>query len=355
MPRRLRIAIAAALSALAATVVLAGCGSSSSSSSAGGSETSQQIGSGGDPLIVYSGRSEEYVGPALEAFSKKTGVPLQVRYGDSIDLGLLIGEEGDKTPARVFLAQSPGPMAYLAQKDLLEKLPQATLDKVAPRFRADDGRWVGVTGRQRVLIYNTDLVKPADLPTSVFDLTKEQYKDKVAVAPTNSSFQDFVTAMTQLKGADATKQWLSDMAANGARAYAKNDAIADAVARGEIPFGLVNHYYYNEVKKKDPQAPVGIYRFPGNDPGSLFLVSTASIPTAAGNDPDALKLIDFMLSPEGQAVFVAGEGEYPVVAGVTQAAGQPNLSQLKYPAYDLSRLTDLKQTAQMIQESGIGG
>jgi len=346
VPARLRAAIGALIVSIVAVVGLAACGSGTSGSSTSG---------GGDALTVYSGRSEEYVGPALDAFTKKTGIPVQVRYGDSIDLALLLGEEGDKTPAQVFLAQSPGPMVYLAQKSLLSTLPTATLAKVPAKFRADDGRWVGVTGRQRVLIYNTDLVTPSQLPKSVFDLTKAEYQGKVAVAPTNASFQDFVSAMTQLVGEQKTKAWLDGMVANGAKAYAKNDAIADAVARGEIPFGLVNHYYFNEIKKKDPNAPVGIYRFPGGDPGSLFLVSTAAIPSPAAGNQDALALINYMLSPEGQAVFVAGEGEYPVIAGAKQKSGQPSLAELKYPTYDLSKLTDLKTTAQLIQGSGIGG
>lgn len=350
MSSRIRVAIGAAIITLVAAFALAGCGSSSSSSSSSGATTS-----GGATLTVYSGRSEEYVGPALDAFTKETGIALDVRYGDSVDLGLLIGEEGDKTPAQVFLAQTPGAMVYLDQKNLLSTLPTATLDKVPPRFRADDGTWVGVTGRQRVLIYNTDLVKKGDLPKSVFDLTTAAYQGKVGVAPSNSSFQDFVTAMTQLVGAEKTQQWLEGMAANGAKAYAKNGAIADAVARGEIPFGLVNHYYYNEIKDEDPNAPVGIYRFPGTDPGSLFLVSTAAIPTPAKDNADALALINFMLSPKGQALFVAGEGEYPVVAGVKEKAGQVSLAELEFPAYDLSKLTDLKQTATLIQGSGIGG
>jgi len=343
----MRTAISAVIVSLVAVVAFAGCGSSTSTSS---STTGD-----GAALTVYSGRSEEYVGPALDAFTKKTGVTLNVRYGDSVDLGLLIGEEGDKTPAQVFLAQSPGPMVYLSQKNLLSTLPQATLDKVPANFRADDGTWMGVTGRQRVLIYNTDQVKPSQLPASVFDLVKPQYQGQVAVAPSNASFQDFITAMTQLSGEQKTKDWLDGMAANGARAYAKNDAIADAVARGEIAYGLVNHYYFNEIKKKDPNAPVGIYRFPGTDPGSLFLVSTAAIPAPATKNADALALINFMLSPEGQAVFVAGEGEYPVVAGVKQRTGQPSLSELNFPSYDLSKLTNLKQTAELIQGSGIGG
>ncbi len=349
MHARLRAAIGAVIVSLVAVFAFAGCGSSSSTS------TSTSGAGDGSSLVVYSGRSEEYVGPALAAFTKKTGVTVDVRYGDSVDLGLLIGEEGDKTPAQVFLAQSPGAMVYLDQSKLLSTLPQATLDKVPATFRADDGTWVGVTGRQRVLIYNTDLVTQSDLPKSVFDLVKPQYEGKVAVAPSNSSFQDFVTAMTQLSGEQKTKAWLEGLAANGAKAYAKNDAIADAVARGEIPFGLVNHYYFNEIIEKDPNAPVKVYRFPGTDPGSLFLVSTAAIPAPAANNADAVALINYMLSPAGQAMFVAEEGEYPVVPGVKQATGQPSLSELAYPTYDLSGLTDLRQTAKLIQGSGIGG
>ncbi len=345
MTFRIRAAVGGILASLAAVLVLSACGGTSSGSNA----------SSGDPLVVYSGRSEEYVGPALDAFSKASGVALDVRYGDSVDLALLIGEEGDRTPAGVFLSQSPGSTVYLGQKGLLSTLPAATLDRVPPRFRAKDGTWVGVTGRQRVVVYNTDLIKPADLPASVFDLTKPQYQGKVGVAPSNASFQDFVTAMSQLSGAKATQDWLTGMAGNGAKVYAKNDAIAQAVAQGQVAMGLLNHYYPNEILKKDPAAHIAVYRFPATDPGSLFLVSTAAIPTAAGKDPRAVQLLDFMLSPKGQAIFVAGEGEYPVVAGVKQKAGQPSLAELKYPSYDLSQLADLKQTAQMIRESGLGG
>ena len=223
MTIRPRALAGAAIAALASVLVLSACGSSS--------EPAASTSAGGDAgaLTVYSGREEEYMEPVFDAFEKKTGTTLDVRYGDSADLALLVGEEGDKTPADVFISQSPISQSYLDQKQLLSQLPQAVLDRVPANLRAADGDWIGIAGRQRVLMYNTDLVKPADLPKSVLDLTDPKYKGKVAVAPSNASFQDFVAALNQIEGKDATNAWLAGMAENGARSYAKNSAIAEAV------------------------------------------------------------------------------------------------------------------------------
>lgn len=349
MTFRIRAAVAGVLVSLAAVLVLSACGGAASDDSGATS------GASGDPLVVYSGREQEYMAPVFQRFEKQSGIPLDVRYGDSIDLALLIGEEDDRTPAGVFISQSPGSAVYLANKNLLGALPAATLDQVSTRYRAKNGRWVGIAGRQRVLIYNTEKVSEKDLPSSVLDLVKPQFKGEVGIAPSNASFTDFITAMTQIKGVDATSAWLKGMAANDAKTYAKNSAIAEAVARGEIPMGLVNHYYVNEILEADPGAPVAAHRFAGTDPGSLFLVATASVPTAASGDSRAVKLVNFLLSKEGQRLLVAGEGEYPVVEGVALTDGTPSLAKSDYPSYDLTELTDLKGTANLIRGSGLAG
>ena len=347
MTIRPRALAGAAIAALASVLVLSACGSSS--------EPAASTSAGGDAgaLTVYSGREEEYMEPVFDAFEKKTGTTLDVRYGDSADLALLVGEEGDKTPADVFISQSPISQSYLDQKQLLSQLPQAVLDRVPANLRAADGNWVGIAGRQRVLIYNTDLVKPADLPKSVLDLTDPKYKGKVAVAPSNASFQDFVAALNQIEGKDATNAWLAGMAENGAKSYAKNSAIAEAVARGEVPMGLVNHYYVLEIKEDDPKAPVAAYRFPGTDAGSLFLVATASVPAASPDKANADALVGFLVSDAGQQLMIAGEGEYPTATGVAAPKGAPSLSEGDYPAYDLTGVTDLKAIAEQIRESGL--
>lgn len=348
MTIRPRAIVGASIAALASVLVLSACGSSSDTAA---STAASSAAAGA--LTVYSGREEEYMEPVFEAYEKKTGTDLNVRYGDSPDLALLVGEEGDKTPADVFISQSPISQSYLDQKQLLSKLPQEVLDRVPASLRSADGEWIGIAGRQRVLIYNTDLVKESDLPKSVLDLTDAKYEGKVGVAPSNASFQDFVAAMNTLKGTDTTSAWLKGLADNGAKAYAKNSAIAEAVARGEIPMGLVNHYYVLEIKEEDPNAPVAAYRFPGTDPGSLFLVATASVPAATADKASADDLVGFLVSDAGQKLMIAGEGEYPTATGVNPPEGAPSLTKGDYPAYDLTGQTDLKAIAEQIRESGL--
>ena len=334
MRRRLLTPLLAAV-LLVAGLSLAGCGGD------------------GDGLVVYSGRSENLVGPLYERFERETGIDLEVRYGSSTDLALLLGEEGDRTPADVFVSQSPGSVAYLDGRDLLSPLPQGVLDRVPSALRDPEGRWVGVTGRQRVLVYNPDQVDADDLPASVRDLTGEAFRGRVAVAPSNASFQDFVTAMRQTDGDDAAQTWLRGMRDNGARVYANNVSIVDAVARGEVPMGLVNHYYVFQKRRENPDLNVEIHRFAGGDIGSLFLISTASIPAPTDRREDAQRLVEFLLGPEAQRVFAQEDFEYPVVQGVSTAEGVPPLETLDLPTYRFGRLADLQRTAEVIRASGI--
>src|SRR5918997_348263 len=159
---------------------------------------------GRNALTIYSGREESLVEPLLVRFSEESGIPIDVRYGDSADLALLIEEEGSDTPADVFFSQSPGSVGFLDELGMLASLEHEALDSVPASFRANDGRWVGVTARQRVLVYNTEMLEEQELPASVFDLTERRWAGRVGLAPTNASFQDFVTAMRQVAGEERT-------------------------------------------------------------------------------------------------------------------------------------------------------
>jgi iron(III) transport system substrate-binding protein len=313
-------------------------------------------GGGGDRLTIYSGRQQELIGPLLEDFSKDTGIGIDVRYGDSADLALLIDEEGDRSPAAIFLSQSPGAVGFLDAKDRLDKLPANALDRVDARFRSPDGRWVGVSGRVRVLVYNTETVSPGDLPQSVFDLTDSRYQGKVGIAPTNASFQDFVTAMRELVGEDRTVAWLRGMDANGSPTYANNLAIVEAVGRGEIPFGLVNHYYNEEVKEQKPDAPSANYLFPSGDVGSLVLVTAASVLDSAGDSKaDADRFVRFLLTRKSQEFYARETKEYPLAAGVAPTVRDlPSLTEIQSPSLDLSSLGgELTHTKELIEQSGL--
>jgi iron(III) transport system substrate-binding protein len=311
-------------------------------------------GCGGDreALTIYTGRTESLVAPLLEEFSQENDVPIDVRYGDTNDLALLIGTEGDRSPADVYWGQSPGATAYLAERGLLAALPEEVLTKVEPTFEDDDGRWVGVSGRQRVLVYNEDMVDEADLPTSVLDLTAPEYRGRVGLAPSNGSFQDFVTAMRQLEGEDVAKEWLEGMAANDSPTYANNNAIVEAVGRGEIPFGLVNHYYNHRFLTEDPGLPSRNHRFEAGDIGGLVIPSSASVLASSGRQEDAQRFIAFLLEKESQEYFAEETFEYPLADGVPAAEGVPPLRSLRPPPGEQpDELGDIATTGKLIAEA----
>lgn len=311
-------------------------------------------GGSGDRLTIYSGRTEDLIAPLLEQFADETGVGIDVRYGTSADLALLIAEEGDRSPADVFLSQSPGAIGYLEERDRLRELPDGVLDLVDPLYRSADGRWVGVSGRQRVLVYNTDLVDPADLPDSVLDLTAPEWRGQVAVAPSNGSFQDFVSAMRAHVGDDAALAWLEGMADNDSPVYANNNAIVEAVGRGEVPLGLVNHYYNERAKAEDPGVASENHVFPGGDVGALVIVTGIGVLDTADQADDAERLVQFLLSDESQRYFTEETFEYPLVDGVEPAAGLQPLDQLDAPEEDLNQLGgELARTEELIAQSGI--
>lgn len=309
---------------------------------------------GRDALTIYSGRDEALVGPLLERFADETGIPIDVRYGDSADLALLIDEEGEETPADVFFSQTPGAVGFLDEQGMLAELPEETLARVQARFEAPDGRWVGLTARQRVLVYNSDLVDESELPGSVFDLTQERFAGRVALAPTNGSFQDFISAMIQSEGEDVARAWLTAMAEGGAPTYADNSSIVDAVARGEVEMGLVNHYYNYRYLAEDPDAPSRNYVFPNGDLGSLLIASTVSMIETTDKPDEARRFIEFLLSDEAQEYFAAETFEYPLARGAQPSPELPPLGSLEAPDIDISRLGHtLELTTRLIAESGL--
>ncbi len=306
-----------------------------------------------DTLTVYSGREEELVQPLFDRFEDETGIDVEVRYGDSAELAAAIAEEGDGSPADVFFAQDPGSLGAVEKQ--LAALPPETLERVETRFRDAGGRWVGTSGRSRVIVYNTEAVPAADVPDSVFDLTDERWRGKVGIAPTNASFQAFVTAMRLTAGEDATRDWLTGLKDNDARTYEKNTPIVEAVAAGEIDLGLVNHYYLPLVKEERPDAPIANHFLPGDDPGALVSVAGAGVLAGAENADAAERFVAFLLEDEQQRFYTeeAEESEYPLVAGIPQKEGLPPLDELTGPDVDLTAFgSELEATVELLRETG---
>ncbi len=311
-------------------------------------------GDGGGALVIYSGRTEELVQPLLDRFAEESGIDIEVRYGDSADLALVIDQEGDKGRADVFFSQSPGAVGYLTSQDRLAVLPDDVLDLVPAEDRSKNGTWVGVSARARVLVYNPDLVGEDELPASVLDLTGPQYAGKVGVAPTNGSFIDFISGLRTEIGDDGAAAWLEGMAENDSPTYANNNATLEAVDRGEIPMGLVNHYYLVKARQENPDIHAENHFFPEGDEGSLLLVSAVGVTTTSTRKAEAEQFVEFLLSPEAQQYFADETYEFPLVEGVEPAGGLPPLDELPVRRLDLDTLGgELTSSIEMIRESGI--
>ena len=304
-------------------------------------------------LLVYSGRNENLVAPLFEQFTKATGIKVDVRYSGSAELAAQLLEEGDRSPADVFLSQDAGALGALAKKDRLVGLDAVLLGRVAERFRARNGSWLGVSGRARVIVYNP--LKVATPPKSVFALTQPAWRDRVGYAPTNASFQSFVTGMRVLSGEENTEKWLLGLKANRPQAYANNLQVLEAVERGEVDVGLINHYYWfekaAEVGRDEMRSRVGFLE--STDPGALVNVAGVAVLRTAKHVSEAHAFIEYLLSTAGQTYFRDKTFEYPLAAGVTPPEGLPPLAEVSGPAIDLSHLDPLEETLALLDETGI--
>lgn len=304
-------------------------------------------------LTVYSGRSEELVGPLIERFRTETGIDVRVNYAGTTDLAATILEEGEASPADVFFAQDAGALGAVAAESRLAPLPDAILARVDDRFRADNGMWVGVSGRARVVVYDTRALAEEDLPSTIDAFTDPAWKGRIGWAPTNASLQTFVTAYRLMKGEDAARTFVEGVVANEPKVYDGNDAVLAAVAAGEVEVGFINHYYLmRQLEEQGETFPVRNHFLDGGDPGALVNVAGAGILTTSPNPIAAQAFIDFLLTDESQAYFATETSEYPLVGGKAADPGLPPLADLESPDIDLSDLADLEGTLKMLQDAG---
>lgn len=305
-------------------------------------------------LTVYVGRGEAFAQPAIDRFSEDTGISVGVRYGSTAELAVLITEEGEASPADLFWAQDAGALGALDREGLLAPVPAETVAQVLPNLVHPELTWVAVSARSRVLAYSSTRVEASELPGSVFDLTDERYRGRVAWAPGNASFQSFITAMRTSHGEEAARAWLEGMIANDAQAYSNNRAQLDAIAAGEVDFGLVNNYYLPPRLVEDPDYPVAQTFFGNGDIGNLANVTGIGLLESSDNRDEALEFISYLLSAEAQNYFTDNY-EYPITTGVTpnaQLASEAEFD-LATPDVDLRSIFDLPGTLRLLSEVGL--
>jgi iron(III) transport system substrate-binding protein len=302
-----------------------------------------------EPLTIYSGRSETLVKPIIDKFIVDTGVNVVVKYAKTAELVSTLLEEGNKTPADLFFAQDPGGLE--AVDEMLVPLPKETLRIVPIWAKSDKGNWVGISGRSRTVVYNTDKVKPDDLPKTLNGFTDPKWKGRIGWAPRNGSFQVMISAMRHLWGDEKTKEWLKGMALNDAKEYSNNSTQVVATDSGEIDIGLVNHYYLHRILAEKGSLNANNHHLSEGGPGSLVMVAGVGILKGSSNSKNAQKFVAYMLSDESQKYFAEKTFEYPVVASVKINSKIAPLKMM--PSVPLTELGDLKGTQAILREIGL--
>ncbi len=310
---------------------------------------------GKDTLTLYSGRGESMVQPMVEQFEEKTGISVNVRYGDTSQLAVLLQEEGDRTPADLFWGQDAGAMGALGQAELLNTLPRDIYENLPSIYTSETGHWVAASGRARVFVYSPSRVDDEEKPESIFDLTDSRYEGRVGWAPNNGSFQSFVTAMRNQHGDEKTLEWLRDMKANGAKTFRNNSTQVQGVADGEIDFGIVNNYYLPRFLENDSDFPVAQSFFEPDDIGNLVNVAGIGVIRDSANQEAAVEFIRFLLSEQAQEYFTQSVYEYPVREGVTR---NPDLESFEHlldvaPQINLDELEDLEGTLSLLRQADL--
>lgn len=320
--------------ALAPIIALSGCAASTTNSE--------------DSITIYSGRSETLITELLSTFTEETGITVNVRYGDSAELAAQILEEGSNVQADVFFSQDAGALGALAKEGLTKSLPTDTTDLVDASYKSKDSQWVGVSGRARVLVVNPD--KVTELPASYEDLMDPIWKGRIGIAPTNASFQAFITAVRVMDGEQAAQDFLAAMKVN-AVLFEKNGLMLQAVEDGIIDAGLINHYYWFELENEIGAGNMKseLVWFEDQDAGNLINVAGAAV---LSENPSANVFVKWLLGDTAQNYFVEKTREYSLT-GVPEVAGLKPFGEIKAPKIDLSDLDSLSETLELIRKAGL--
>jgi iron(III) transport system substrate-binding protein len=307
-----------------------------------------------DSITLYNGQHVQTTQSLVSAFEKQTGIHVNVRSDDEDVFANQIVQEGARSPADVIYTENSPALEYLQEHGLLAPVDGSTLSSVPAKDDSPQGDWVGVTARVSVMIYNTNLLKPDQLPTSVMQLADPQWKGKLALAAGETDFQPIVTSIVQAHGTDAALAWLQAVKANaGSHIYPDNETITDMVNRGQAAIGIINHYYWYRERYQVGAANIhsAIAYFAPRDPGYILNVSGAAVLKSSKNKADAEKFLAFIVSQKGQEIIAHSQSwEYPLRPGVAPAAGLRPFDQLQPAPVSVADLGDGSKAIALLQK-----
>ncbi|HYP95935.1 MAG TPA: iron ABC transporter substrate-binding protein [Mycobacterium sp.] len=330
--------IAAVLSALAVVLGATACSSSG----------------GNDELLIYNAQHESLTKEWIDAFTKETGVKVTYRQGGDTELGNQLIAEGDASPADVFLTENSPAMAAVEHAALFADLDAETINQVPSQYRPASGKWTGVAARTTVFVYNTTKLQPDQLPKSMLDLEQPAWKGRWGGAPAKADFQAIVSALLQLKGEQATAQWLAGMKTN-AVVYNDNIATMKAVNAGEVDGGIIYHYYWfrDQAKTKADSGNTELHYFKNQDPGAFVSLSGGGVLKSSKKAQQAQQFLRFITGKAGQEVLEKGDSfEYTVASGVPANPALVPLNDLQAPVVDPSTL-DAQKVSDLMTKGGL--
>lgn len=295
-------------------------------------------------LTVYSSQHENLTQEWVEAFTAETGVDVQVRYGKDASMGSQIVKEGSASPADVFLTENSPAMNIVQDAGMLAPVDAATRAQVPEQYAPANGQWVGIAARATVAVYNPSLLPDAELPESLLDLSQPAWKDRWGAGATGADFQAIVSAVLDTQGEQKTEEWLSGLKSN-AKIYQNNIATMKAVNAGQVPLGVIYHYYWyrDQALTKEGTKNTKLHYFGGQDPGAFVSVSAGGVLKSSKHAADAQRFLAFVTGASGQEVLAKSDAmEYAVGGGVASNPALPPLAELGAPAIDPAKLNGPK-------------
>ncbi|HGM5492133.1 TPA: iron ABC transporter substrate-binding protein [Serratia fonticola] len=302
-------------------------------------------------IVVYNAQHENLVKSWVDGFTKETGIKVTLRNGGDSELGNQLVQEGSASPADVFLTENSPAMVLVDNAKLFAPLDAATLEQVAPAYRPEHGRWIGIAARSTVFVYNPAKLTEAQLPQSLMDLAKPEWKGRWAASPSGADFQAIVSAMLALKGEQATLDWLKAMKTNFV-AYKGNSTVMKAVNAGQIDGGVIYHYYrfVDQAKTGENSKNTQLHYFKHQDPGAFVSISGGGVLASSKHQQQAQAFMKWVTGKSGQEILRTNDAfEYAV--GVN-AASNPKLVPLKAldaPKVEASSLNSKKVIDLMTQ------
>jgi iron(III) transport system substrate-binding protein len=307
-------------------------------------------------LTLYSAQHEQTVDILTKEFTKETGIDVKVHSGEAPELASQLVKEGRSSPADVFFTENSPELELLSEKGLLAKVAPATLASVPAQDSGSDGDWVGVLARENVLAYNTGMIKEADLPASLLDLAKPEWKGKIAIAPTDADFLPLIGAVAAMKGRPAALKWLKGLRDN-AMIFDDDEGVIAAVDRGAVAAGIVNNYYWARLsmEKGADKMQSAIHHFAGGDVGGVMNVSGAAVLKSSRNQAAAQKFLAFLVSKPTQELVskLNITFEYPLVEGVAANPLLKPTAELQPPSLTLKQIGDDRDAAALLSEAGL--